>query len=133
MYETKSKQFPHSQCGNYVRGFSLTHFWQKFRESNGFTKQITKELIWRKISLVTLVRENICNFHSVVSELRAPVSVPKASHFTEFLQVNCDSQCWNHSVEFTKIYSYVVLAKLSWKQHLTEKNLVRVKFSFFPS
>ena len=25
--------------------FSLTLFWQKFRESNGFTKQITKELI----------------------------------------------------------------------------------------
>ena len=24
---------------------SLTHFWQKFRESNVFTKEITKELI----------------------------------------------------------------------------------------
>ena len=23
----------------------LTHFWQKFRESNGFTKEITKWLI----------------------------------------------------------------------------------------
>ena len=23
----------------------LIHFWQKFRESNGFTKQVTKELI----------------------------------------------------------------------------------------
>ena len=27
--------------------FSLTHFWQKSRESNGFTKEITKELIWQ--------------------------------------------------------------------------------------
>ena len=25
--------------------FSLTHFWQKFRENNVFTKEITKELI----------------------------------------------------------------------------------------
>ena len=29
--------------------FSLTHFWQKSRESNGFTKEITKTLIWRNI------------------------------------------------------------------------------------
>ena len=28
--------------------FNLTHFWQKFRESNVLTKEITKELIWRK-------------------------------------------------------------------------------------
>ena len=26
-----------------VMVFSLTHFWQKFRESNGFTKKVTKE------------------------------------------------------------------------------------------
>ena len=37
------------QCGNY--GNSLAHFWQKFRESsNGFTKEITKLLIWRIFS-----------------------------------------------------------------------------------
>ena len=28
-----------------LRNFSLTHFWQKFREFNVFTKEITKELI----------------------------------------------------------------------------------------
>ena len=28
------------QCGNY--GNSLTHFWQKFRQSNSFTKEINK-------------------------------------------------------------------------------------------
>ena len=28
-----------------LREFSPTHFWQKFRESNVFTKEITKELI----------------------------------------------------------------------------------------
>ena len=32
-----------SHCGNSKN--SLTHFWQKFRESNGFTKEITKWLI----------------------------------------------------------------------------------------
>ena len=49
---------PHSQCGKTrnslpavwkLLGFSPTHFWQKFRESNVFTKEITKELIWRNI------------------------------------------------------------------------------------
>ena len=29
--------------------FSLTRFWQKFRESNVFNNKITKELIWRNI------------------------------------------------------------------------------------
>ena len=28
-----------------LREFSLTHFWQKIRESNVFTKEITRELI----------------------------------------------------------------------------------------
>ena len=32
-----------------LRKFSLTHFWQKFREINGFTKEVTKELISRNI------------------------------------------------------------------------------------
>ena len=32
-----------------LRKFSLKLFWQKFRESNVFTKEITKELIWRNI------------------------------------------------------------------------------------
>ena len=32
-----------------LRKFTLTHFWHKFRESDGFAKVITKELIWRNI------------------------------------------------------------------------------------
>ena len=34
-----------------LREFSLTltHFWQKFRQSNVFTKEITEEIIWRNI------------------------------------------------------------------------------------
>ena len=41
----------------------LSHtFWQKFREINGFTKEVTKELISRNI---LLVRENFAFFHTV--------------------------------------------------------------------
>ena len=36
-----------SQCGNCGNSL-LRFFWQKFRESNVFTKEITKELISRK-------------------------------------------------------------------------------------
>ena len=46
-----------------LRKFSLTFFWQKFRETNGFTKEITKELISRNIFSV---RENFRNFHTVM-------------------------------------------------------------------
>ena len=38
-----------------LRKFTITHFWQKFREINVFSKEVTKELIWRK---KILVREN---------------------------------------------------------------------------
>ena len=31
-----------AQCGDYRNILSLTFFWQKFREGNGFTKEITK-------------------------------------------------------------------------------------------
>ena len=42
--------------------FSLTLFQQKFRESNGYTKQITKELIWRNIFSM---RPKFSFFHTV--------------------------------------------------------------------
>ena len=41
-------------------GFNLSHFWQKFRESNVFTKEITKELIWRNIFLETKFQYALC-------------------------------------------------------------------------
>ena len=51
------------------RKFSLTLFWQKFRESNGLTKWITKELIsrnffrWERISEISTLRAgNFGNF-----------------------------------------------------------------------
>ena len=46
-----------------LREFSLTIFWQKFREINGFTRYISKELIWRNISMVI---ENLLCFHTVL-------------------------------------------------------------------
>ena len=45
-----------------LRKFTFTLFWQIFRESNAYTKYITKELIWRKN---ILVRVNFSFFHSV--------------------------------------------------------------------
>ena len=41
-------------------GNSISHLWQKFRESNGF---VIQELIWRDI---ILVRENFSFFHTVL-------------------------------------------------------------------
>ena len=46
-----------------LREFSLTLFWRKFREINGFTKQVTKELISRNI---LLVRENFSFYHTAL-------------------------------------------------------------------
>ena len=43
MREREFPQFP--QWCVVLRKFTLTHFWQKFRESTGFTKEITKKLI----------------------------------------------------------------------------------------
>ena len=45
-----------------LQKFSLTPFWQKFRESNCFTKEITKELISRKkwFDEFFQVRMNVC-------------------------------------------------------------------------
>ena len=43
-------------------GNLLTLFWQKFRETNVFTKEITKYLIWRNIFSV---RVNFLFFHSM--------------------------------------------------------------------
>ena len=45
-----------------LQNFSLTPFWQKFRETNVFTKEITTELISRKkISAI----ENFSFLHTV--------------------------------------------------------------------
>ena len=45
------------------RKFTLTLFWQKFRQSNVFTKESTKKVIWRNIFSV---RINFSFFHTVV-------------------------------------------------------------------
>ena len=45
-----------------LRKFSLTHFWEKFRGSTVFTKEVTKELISRNNFLV---RDSFAFFHTV--------------------------------------------------------------------
>ena len=71
------------------RKFTLTHFWQKFRESNVFTVEIAKELIWRNFFSV---RVNFCyfNFHYT-----AQCTVWKNKKFTAmqifFRQINLTS------------------------------------------
>ena len=50
-----------------LRKFTFTLFWQKFRESNVFAKEITKEMIWRNIFLV---RVNSSFFHTVLPPLQ---------------------------------------------------------------
>ena len=56
---------PIPQCGKSWK-FTLPLFWQKFHESNVFTKEITKELIWRNIFSV---RVNFSFFHTVHTHL----------------------------------------------------------------
>ena len=50
-----------------LQKFTLTYFWQKFRESNVFTKGNTKELIWRNIFSV---RVNFSFFTSLCYVLK---------------------------------------------------------------
>ena len=57
----KIPKYCHFQTVPKLQRFSLTHFWQKFRERNVFTKEITKELIWRNIFLARL---NFSFFHT---------------------------------------------------------------------
>ena len=55
-----------AQCWNWnLRNFPLVHFCQKFRETNSFNKEITKELIWR---FIFSVRVNFSFFHTVLLE-----------------------------------------------------------------
>ena len=56
---------PIPQCGKSWK-FTLPLFWQKFHESNVYTKDITKELIWWNIFSV---RVNFSFFHTVHTHL----------------------------------------------------------------
>ena len=62
------------------------HFWQKFRESNGFTKSNAKELIWRKMFLM-VVEVQTWNFsHSEILSCKeggGRVTLAKMSAFQD--------------------------------------------------
>ena len=92
--------------------FSLTHFWQKIREINGFTKEITKELIWRNIFLVRL---NFSFFHTVLWKLRNFTATIKPVIMSQkFRQINffVNISC---AVEIAEILSHTFFANISWK------------------
>ena len=134
-----------AQCGLWkLRKFILTHFCQKFRESNGFTKEITKELIWRNIFLVRL---NFSFFHTVhcrqkqeiYKKIREINSLVTNIHvtFTKFYQVSV-TQCGNfgnipplEKIFVKSIYSISLVIKLLWRNFC--KKVVGEKFSNFHS
>ena len=90
-----------------LQKFSLTLCSQKFRESNCFTKEITKYLIWRNyFSLREFLVFPHCALHSHTVE------------FTKFLY-HLKLFSWNHlysklftkEIVFTKIFQKVVILK----------------------
>ena len=107
--------------------FSLTHFWQKFRESKAFTKEINKELIWRNIFLVRL---NFSSFHTVCCTQRGKtgnflslkIFFIKSTLYKFFHEIFAKSvreflqfpHCAAHSVENDEYLSQAFLRK-SWK------------------
>ena len=59
----------------------LSRFWQKFRESNVFTKEVSKKLISRK---KMSVRENFSFFHTVVRKIAENFFVRHFSLYVSF-------------------------------------------------
>ena len=121
-----------AQCGLWkLRKFILTHFCQKFRESNGFTKEITKELIWRN-SFMRMnssffqsmeITEFYCH-HAFFSQKFRDINL-LLKNFTlnwfddsEFLVFNTVS----YSVKITQFYCHHFVAKIPSK-HLFTKEL----------
>ena len=114
----KFRTFPHCDCVMHtvhtmrytvwkLQKFTLTLFWQKIRESNAFTKWITKELIWRK---KILVRVSFSFFHSVLP-------LWKLRNFTSTV----------FSLKFCQIN---VLQKLYYKLVWRKKNWLGSEFRF---
>ena len=68
-----------------LRKFSLTLFWQKFRESNVFTKEL--KLIWRNI--LSVIWERISHFFNTVVKLSLEKYIVKS--------------IWRMNVDFTEI------------------------------
>ena len=85
-----------------VQKFTLTLFWLKFRESNRFTKEITKQLIWRNIFFS---ESNFSFYHTTVwkyekfglteiifRQINSLVLFSKTVTFTKFLPKKCETK-----------------------------------------
>ena len=102
-----------------LRKFSLTYFWQKFRQSNGFTKEITKELIWRNISLA---RENFSFFHTVKQW--------KSTIKRDYIQKFPSNQLFRTNVDLTGKCSF--FCKISDRDFDNVSTLCEREFLIFP-
>ena len=65
--------------------FTVTHLWQKIRESNGFTKEVTKGLIWRFFFSVTV---NFSFFHSALWHNSQCGNFENFPHLKDFRQID---------------------------------------------
>ena len=112
-----------------IREFSLTHFWRKFRESNGFTK----ELIWRNI----FSWERISRFSTLcitsIREFSVKIQWPAAVN--EIWQL-CLKNPWNQLIKCKMIVLWVVFTKFfpSEKRKTSESALISRNYlhSCFP-
>ena len=105
----------------HTREFSLTHFWQKFRES---TKWFTKELIWRNISRW--------------------VRISRFSIYFAILWHSSSSTLWKLQKTLTECYFHEIFAKnfriflnthqcTVWLSHTVWKNGKFTAMQFFSS
>ena len=76
--------------------FSLTFFWQKFRESNGLTKENTKELISRDIfvfpQFAVWKKKNLVSSKQISSNQLYSNFFSKNVIFTKILPKMCDTE-----------------------------------------
>ena len=109
-----------------LQKFYLILFSQKFRESIGFTKGITNELIWRKRKFFDIphceTRSHYRNFREINSLVNTLIWRKNCWFFWKnwdpiysSFYVHCN-MFPEHSVEFAEILSHTFFAKISWKQ-----------------
>ena len=85
-------------------------FWQKFRESNIFIKEVTKEFVSRNI----FWWESISLFSTLPWKLLHVLNARTNKNFVKspLLQINHTSRSSTHSVKIKEIHSHVFLAKI---------------------
>ena len=116
-----------------LRKFTITLFWQKIRESNGFTNNvISKLLIWRKFFIFDT--KMLISVHNFVKHSVKKFSLMKPAHPNlDYLYLLIKSPDWAGQVccnVFTKTVSFTKF----WHQHYISR-IRRTSFSsrcYFP-